>query len=120
VYALTAMGGRHVGFGTMDGGEILQRIDSYCVTLMDGAPAMGMTVLGAAASWDGPVPGQDRVRVVLTGAPPPTIERLEQDLGWEFVQVYGLTEPSPVPTLSGRPTDDETWSQAAGMAAGGG
>jgi long-chain acyl-CoA synthetase len=36
--------------------------------------------------------------MVVAGAPPPTktIERIETDLGWEFVQIYGLTETSPV------------------------
>jgi fatty-acyl-CoA synthase len=119
VYALTAMGGQHVGFGNIDGVEILRQVEADAVTLLDGAPRTVMTVLGAAASWDGSVPGQDRLRVVLTGAPPPTIERLESELGWAFVQVYGLSEPTPVPTPSGLGTDDEAWSPAAETVAGG-
>ncbi|MGH8986149.1 MAG: AMP-binding protein [Acidimicrobiia bacterium] len=118
VYALTAMGGRHVAFDNMDGLEILRRIDAYGVTLVDGAPVFGMTVLGAAASWDGPVRGRDRLRVVLTGAPPPTTERLDTELGWELVHVDGLAKPSPVSTPRDRGTDDEMQPPAAGMAAG--
>jgi acyl-CoA synthetase (AMP-forming)/AMP-acid ligase II len=59
-------------------------------------------VLDAAADWDGPIPGRDRVRIVVAGAPPPTrtIERVETDLGWEFVQIYGLTETSPLLTIN--------------------
>ena len=55
-------------------------------------------VLDAAAHWDGPIPGRDRVRVVVAGAPPPTatIEKVESELGWEFIQIYGLTETSPL------------------------
>jgi fatty-acyl-CoA synthase len=36
------------------------------------------------------------VRMVVAGAPPPTrtIERIETELGWEFIQIYGLTETS--------------------------
>jgi fatty-acyl-CoA synthase len=117
-YALTAMGGLHVGFGKIDAVEILQRIDAYGVTLIDDAPAIGITVLGAAASWDGPVPGQDRLRVVLAGPPPPTMARLEAELGWAFVRVSGLTEP----TLVAPPSESDAYEirpSAAGLAAGG-
>jgi acyl-CoA synthetase (AMP-forming)/AMP-acid ligase II len=42
------------------------------------------------------------VRVVCAGAPPPTrtIERVEAELGWEFMQIYGLTETSPLLTIN--------------------
>jgi acyl-CoA synthetase (AMP-forming)/AMP-acid ligase II len=41
-------------------------------------------------------------RIVVAGAPPPTrtIERCETELGWEFVQIYGLTETTPVVTMN--------------------
>ena len=44
------------------------------------------------------------MRVVVAGAPPPTseIERIETELGWEFCQIYGLTETSPVLTVNRR------------------
>jgi len=40
--------------------------------------------------------------MVVAGAPPPTktIERMETELGWEFVQLYGLTETSPFLTMN--------------------
>jgi acyl-CoA synthetase (AMP-forming)/AMP-acid ligase II len=59
-------------------------------------------VLEAAASWDGPVPGRDRTRIVVAGAPPPTrtIERVETELGWEMIQIYGLTETAPLLTIN--------------------
>jgi acyl-CoA synthetase (AMP-forming)/AMP-acid ligase II len=43
-----------------------------------------------------------RRRVVVAGAPPPTrtIERVETELGWEFLQIYGLTETSPLLTMN--------------------
>src|SRR5262249_997786 len=60
------------------------------------------TVLDAAAAWDGEIPGRDRVRIICAGAPPPsrTIARVESELGWEFIQLYGLTETSPLLTLN--------------------
>lgn len=118
VYGLTAMGGRHVAFGKIDGAEIMRQIDACGVTLIDGAPAVGMTMLGEAASWEGPVPGHDRLRVVLTGPPPPTIERLQAECGWTCVQVSGLAEPCPVQTRSERGTD-EIPLPTTGLAVGG-
>jgi len=39
---------------------------------------------------------------VVAGAPPPSkvIERIETELGWEFIQIYGLTETSPLLTVN--------------------
>ena len=101
-YAVTGMGGRHVVLRKVDGGEILRRVERHGVTLMCGAPAVVAAVLDAAAEWDGPIPGQGRVRIVVAGAPPPTraIERVETELGWEFNQIYGLTETSPLLTMN--------------------
>ena len=33
-------------------------------------------------------------------SPPTTIERCETELGWEFVQIYGLTETAPLLTMN--------------------
>jgi acyl-CoA synthetase (AMP-forming)/AMP-acid ligase II len=59
-------------------------------------------VLDAAGSWEGEIPGRDQVRIVAAGAPPPsrTIERVRAELGWEFIQIYGLTETSPLVTVN--------------------
>ncbi|MFM8563625.1 MAG: AMP-binding protein, partial [Acidimicrobiia bacterium] len=102
VYAVTGMGGTHVVLRKVDGGERLRRIERHAVTRLCGAPAVVNAILDAAATWDGPIPGRDRVRMVVAGAPPPTrtIERMETELGWEFVQLYGLTETSPFLTMN--------------------
>jgi acyl-coenzyme A synthetase/AMP-(fatty) acid ligase len=78
----------------VDGAEILRRVDQHGVTVMCGAPVWN-AVLDAAATWDGDVPGRGRVRIVCAGAPPPTrmIQRVDEALGWEFIQIYGLTAP---------------------------
>lgn len=46
--------------------------------------------------------GLSDVRVVIAGsAPPPAfIARVEDELGWEFIQVYGMTESSPLSLIS--------------------
>ena len=103
-YSITGVGGRHIVLRKVDGAEILRRVEEHGVTIMCGAPAVLAAVLDAAATWDGPVPGRDRVRVVVAGAPPPTrtIERIETELGWEFIQIYGLTETAPLLTVNRR------------------
>ena len=101
-YAVTGMGGRHIVLRKVDGAEILRRVRDHGVTLMCGAPAVVAAILDAAAEWDGDIPGRGRTRIVVAGAPPPTrtIERVETELGWEFIQIYGLTETTPVLTMN--------------------
>ena len=101
-YGVTGVGGRHIVLRQVDGAEILHRVDRHGVTLLCGAPAVVNATLDAAARWDGPVPGSGRTRMVVAGAPPPsrTIERVLTELGWEFIQIYGLTETSPLLTVN--------------------
>jgi acyl-CoA synthetase (AMP-forming)/AMP-acid ligase II len=101
-YGVTGMGGQHVVLRKVDGAEILRRIERYGVTLMCAAPAVVSAALDAAADWDGEIPGRDRVRIIVAGAPPPTrtIERVIEELGWQFNQIYGLTETSPLVTVN--------------------
>jgi fatty-acyl-CoA synthase len=108
-YGMTGMGVPHVVIRKIDGAEILRRVEQYGVTVMCAAPAVVASVLEAAASWDGPVPGRDTVRVICAGAPPPsrTIQRIEEELGWEFLQIYGLTETSPLLTVNRRRSEED-------------
>ena len=101
-YAMTGVGARHVVLRQIDGAEILRRVEEHGVTVMCAAPAVVNSVLSAAAGWDGEIPGRGRVRIVVAGAPPPTktVARVETELGWEFVQIYGLTETSPLLTVN--------------------
>ena len=101
-YGITGVGGKHVVLRQVDGAEILRRVQRHGVTLMCAAPAVVNAALEAVAGWDGEIPGRDRVRIVCAGAPPPsrTIERVLTELGWEFCQIYGLTETSPVVTVN--------------------
>src|SRR6478736_6489341 len=101
-YAATAMGATNVVLRKVDGPEILRRVDEHGITLLCGAPAVVNTVLDAAQEWSGEIPGRGRTRIVVAGAPPPTrtIERVETELGWEFIQIYGLTETAPLLTMN--------------------
>ena len=109
-YAVTAMGGRHIVLRKVDGEDILSRIESEGVTLLCGAPAVVAAILDAAGNRrkEGrPVPGEGTVRMVVAGAPPPSavIQRIETELGWEFIQIYGLTETAPLLTINRRPME---------------
>jgi acyl-CoA synthetase (AMP-forming)/AMP-acid ligase II len=47
--------------------------------------------------------------VIVAGAPPPsrTIQRIEEELGWEFLQIYGLTETTPLLTVNRRRAEED-------------
>jgi fatty-acyl-CoA synthase len=101
-FATAAMGVPQVVLRKVDGAEILRRIERHGVTLACGAPAVWNAVLDAAADWDGEIPGRGTMRIVVAGAPPPTrtIARVETELGWQFNQIYGLTETAPLLTVN--------------------
>lgn len=100
VYALTGMGGTHVILRAIDGKAIFDLIEREGVTFACMAPAVLRTVLD--------YPGKDqhriatRPRFTVAGAPPPAafVERLERELGWSFLEIYGLTETSPLLTVN--------------------
>jgi fatty-acyl-CoA synthase len=101
-FAMTGCGVPQVALRKVDGAEILRRVEQYGVTVMCAAPAVVAAVLDAAPSWEGEIPGRGRTRIIVAGAPPPTktVARVEAELGWEFIQIYGLTETSPLLTIN--------------------
>ncbi len=99
----------------VDGPEILRRVDAHGVTMLCAAPTVVNMVLDAASHYAaGDVPGRGRARIVCAGAPPPTrtIERVETELGWELVQLYGLTETAPLLTINRRRAEWDELSPA--------
>lgn len=95
VYALTGMGGTHVVLRAIDAQRIFTLIEQEGVTFACMAPAVLNAILEYPEASRHQI--RTRPRFVVAGAPPPAafIERLEQELGWHFVQIYGLTETSP-------------------------
>jgi fatty-acyl-CoA synthase len=115
VYALTGMGGTHVVLRTVEGKAIFDLIERERVTFACMAPAVLRTIL------DYPDRAKHRLttrpRFTVAGAPPPAafIERLEKELGFEFLQIYGLTETAPLLTIS-KPdhmTKTDDWQRRA-------
>ncbi len=101
-FAMSGLGVKQVVIRKIDGAEILRRVEEHGVTMMCAAPAVAAAVLDAARSWEGEIPGRDKVRIIMAGAPPPTktVVRVQEELGWEFIQIYGLTETSPLLTVN--------------------
>jgi acyl-CoA synthetase (AMP-forming)/AMP-acid ligase II len=101
-FAMTGMGVKQVVLRKIDGAEILRRVAEHGVTVMCAAPTVVNAILAAAQDWEGEIPGRGRVRIISGGAPPPTttVARIETELGWEFIQIYGLTETSPLLTIN--------------------
>lgn len=77
-FAAAGLGIPQIVLRKVDGAEILRRVDKHGVTYMCAAPAVVNSVLDAAASWDGPIPGRDRVRLICAGAP----RRPRPSCGW--------------------------------------
>ncbi|MCH6265516.1 long-chain-fatty-acid--CoA ligase [Neobacillus citreus] len=96
----TANGATHVCLKKATPESIFQAIQEHKVTVLHMAP----TVLNSLLQYyekNKPAIEHD-VRVVIAGsAPPPAfVTRVEQELGWEFIQVYGMTESTPLSLVS--------------------
>ena len=99
VWAVAAAGARHVCLPRVDPPAIVRLIDAEGVTVAFAAPTV-LVMLGGDPSSQGWRPRQ-RVRWYVGGAPPPAalITRCEEELGFEIVHVYGLTETGPWLTI---------------------
>jgi len=100
VWTITAVGGRHVCIPKADPKVIFEMIIREGVTLLCAAPTVLISIANAPEELRKQAPRG--VRVFTAGAPPAaaTIERVEGELGWEITHVYGLTEVSPIVTIS--------------------
>ena len=115
LWTAAGLGAPQIVLRKVDGAEVLRRVEEHGVTYMCAAPAVISAVLDAAGGYSSAVPGRDRVRIICAGAPPPsrTVQRVQEELGWEFVQIYGLTETAPLLTINraraehdGRPAEE--------------
>lgn len=99
VYALTGLGATHVILRAVRADEIFRLMQRHQVTFACMAPTVLNTILNFEQAADYEI--KTRPRFVVAGAPPPAafIQRLEEEFGWEFIQIYGLTETSPTLTV---------------------
>ena len=100
VYAITGMGGTHVVLRAVDGADIFRLIEREKVTFACMAPTVLRTILDYPDRAAHAI--ETKPRFIVAGAPPPAafIDRLENELGWEFIEIYGLTETAPLLTVN--------------------
>ena len=100
VWTITAVGGRHVCIPKADPKLIFETLVKEGITLFCAAPTVLIGIANAPPEVRDQAPRG--VRVITAGAPPAaaTIERIEGEFGWEIIHVYGLTEVSPIVTIS--------------------
>jgi len=121
VYALTGVGGTHVVLRAVEAPKIYELIENEGVTFGCMAPTVLRIILDYPDKAKHKF--EQHVRFTVAGAPPPAafIERLEKELGFQFIQIYGLTETAPVLTVSvpDYTTEEGDWARRsrAGVAA---
>jgi fatty-acyl-CoA synthase len=98
IYALIGLGATHVVLRQVDAKEIFELVEREGVTFMCMAPIVFRMIMGFTDRDKYKI--EQKIRVVMGGAPPPAsfIQSLETELGWKFVQIYGLTETAPLLT----------------------
>jgi fatty-acyl-CoA synthase len=94
-WTFTAAGAKHVCLPKFDGPTIFSIAAKEKVTRMCAAPTVLIMLANAPA--EAKVLAPKGVGVMTAGAPPAavTIQRIENELGWKIIQIYGLTETAP-------------------------
>jgi fatty-acyl-CoA synthase len=94
-WTVTAAGAKHVCLPKFDAAAVFKIAAEERVTRMCAAPTVLIMLAGAPADAKALAP--KGVGVMTAGAPPAavTIQRIEDDLGWNIIQIYGLTETAP-------------------------
>jgi fatty-acyl-CoA synthase len=98
-WTVTAVGGAHICLRRVEPGRVFALTEEERITMLCAAP----TVLVGLANAPEELRRRARpgVRVLTGGAAPAptTLERIEGELGWEVMHVYGMTETSPFITM---------------------
>ncbi|WP_353252183.1 long-chain-fatty-acid--CoA ligase [Salinisphaera sp. PC39] len=99
VWTITACGGTHVCLRKVDPAEIFRLMEVEDISLFCAAPTVLISIANAPPELRAKAPRG--IRLFTAGAPPAaaTIERIEDELGWELTQAYGLTETAPFITI---------------------
>ncbi len=94
-WTVTAAGARHICLPKFDGPTVFRTAAHEGVTKLCAAPTV--LIMLASAPADAKALAPNGVGVMTAGAPPAavTIQRIEGELGWNVIQIYGLTETAP-------------------------
>src|SRR5215471_18478247 len=99
VWTVTAAGATHVCLRKVEPRAVFELMAAEHVTTLCAASTVLISLANAPEDLRRLAP--KRIRVVTAGAPPAasTIQRLEEDLDWTIIHVYGLTETAPFITV---------------------
>ncbi len=94
-WTVTAAGARHICLPRFDGPTVFRVAGEERVTRMCAAPTV--LIMMASAPSEAKARAPKGIAVMTAGAPPAavTIQRIEGELGWNVIQIYGLTETAP-------------------------
>ncbi|WP_336366707.1 long-chain-fatty-acid--CoA ligase [Marinobacter sp. C2H3] len=117
-WAITAVGGTHVCLREVDAREIYRRIEAHGVTHMCGAPVV-MNMLLQELGRDGLTLSQHAQFALGGAAPPSSVIRKAEAIGFRITHLYGLTEtygPAticvPQPEWQSLPVDERALKMA--------
>src|SRR5438046_2089490 len=99
VWTGTAAGATHICLRKVEPRAVFKCMATEEVTTLCAAPTVLISLANAPENLRRPGP---RGIAVVTARPPPaasTIQRLEEQLGWTIIHVYGLTETAPFITV---------------------
>ncbi|MFB5663193.1 long-chain-fatty-acid--CoA ligase [Alteribacillus sp. HJP-4] len=93
--------------------SIFQNLKEHNITISHMAPTVLNILLEYFAENRDSIEIVQDMRIVIAGsAPPPAfVTKVEKELNWEFIQVYGMTEISPLITISTIRSQHETLSE---------
>ncbi len=99
VWTVTAVGATHICLRNVQPASIFDAIRTEGIKMFCAAPTILISIANASPEVRRDAPAG--IRILTAGAPPAaaTIERIENDLGWQIMQVYGLTETAPFITV---------------------
>jgi fatty-acyl-CoA synthase len=94
-WTVTAAGGTHICLPKLEPATVFRLVKDERVTRLCAAPTVLIMLASAPAEVKAGLP--KGVGVMTAGAPPAavTIERIEGEMGWTVIQIYGLTETAP-------------------------
>ncbi|MEO8875532.1 MAG: long-chain-fatty-acid--CoA ligase [Polyangiaceae bacterium] len=98
-WTVTAAGATHVCLRRVEAARIFETLKREHISMLCAAPTVLIAIAHAPAEMRDGAP--HKVRVMTAGAAPAaaTIANVEGLLGWEVLQMYGLTETAPFITL---------------------
>jgi fatty-acyl-CoA synthase len=99
VWTVTAAGATHICLRKVEPRAVFELMTKERITMLCAAPTVLISLANAPDELRRAAPRG--IAVLTAGAPPAasTIQRLEDDLGWTIIHVYGLTETTPFITV---------------------